>query len=156
MEALNLKWLSAMVPFSIAAQAKATEPAFFRPPMTGPAGAEGFGRTGFFRLLIVRVEHFQRFHNLIVRDSFIRLRMKTKSWYGIDGEDVGRPRCKDGALFVMADVIGGKHVTRVTEMMRRMKQVRGAYGCFGAVVRSIGVDVLSHILAPKINRWFLG
>ncbi|GAA3101261.1 hypothetical protein GCM10010520_53120 [Rhizobium viscosum] len=91
MEALNLKWLSAMASFPVAAQAKCAETAGLRSAMTGLANVEGTGRAVSFKLLTVRVERFQRFDYLIVRDSLIRTRIKTKGWNGLDGEGVGRP-----------------------------------------------------------------
>ena len=117
---LHFETLSASVSFSIATRAEAAKPASLHLPAIGPVDI--CGRTSFPACLLVHIQCLQRLYDFVVGDRFIRARIETKGWDRLDGEDIGCPRSENGPLFLLANVVIGKHVTRVTEMPGRMKQ----------------------------------
>ncbi|MBY4628677.1 hypothetical protein K6M89_05035 [Rhizobium sp. 13T] len=97
---------------------------------------------------ITLVQRLQRFKNLVIGNGSFRPGVKAKSRYGFDREDIGCPGSENSPLFVIADVRGGQHVTRVNEMFRRMEQMRRADRRRGLLLDGIADVFLSHSLAP--------
>ncbi len=130
MEWLDLEWLSATASFPVAAQAKAAKPAHLRSPaVRRPTGIERCRRTMHGGSRIALVQRLQCFNDFVVGDGFICAGIKAKGRNGLDGKYIGCPGGQNGPLFLVADAVGGKHITRVIEMFGRMKQVRRTDRC---------------------------